>query len=49
MIQRYKDNDAWRETTSINNEEWKHIEDIMHAAGELNNYAPYDKLIYEIK
>lgn len=49
MIQRYKDNDAWRETTNINKEEWKHIEDIMHAAGELDEYAPYNKLIYEIK
>lgn len=49
MIQRYKDSDAWRETMLINEEEWMHIEDIMHAAGELDNYAPYDKLVYEIK
>lgn len=49
MIKRYKDNDAWRETTKINEEEWKHIEDIMIAAGELKEYAPYDKLIYSEK
>ena len=49
MIKRYKDSDAWRETTSISEEEWKHIEDIMIAAGELSEYAPYDKLIYNGK
>lgn len=49
MIKRYKDNDAWRETTSVSEEEWKHIEDIMIAANELSEYAPYDKLIYNGK
>ena len=46
MIDRYKKNDAYRETININEEEWKHIQDIMIAAGELDTYAPYDKLIY---
>ena len=46
MIDRYKKSDAYRETISINEEEWKHIQDIMIAAGELDEYAPYDKLIY---
>ena len=46
MVNRYKNNDAWRETISINEEEWLHIQDIMIAAGELDEYAPYDKLIY---
>ena len=46
MINRYKENDAWRETIAINEEEWKHIQDIMIASGELNEYVPYDKLIY---
>ena len=46
MIDRYKKGDAYRETISINEEEWKHIQDIMIAAGELDEYAPYDKLIY---
>ena len=46
MINRYKENDSWRETIAINEEEWKHIQDIMIASGELNEYVPYDKLIY---
>lgn len=46
MVDRYKKNDAWRETININEEEWKHIQDIIIAAGELEEYAPYDKLIY---
>lgn len=49
MVKRYKDNSAWRETIEINETEWKHIEDIMIAAGELSTYAPYDKLIYNEK
>lgn len=47
MVDRYKENDAWRETIVINEEEWKHIQDIMIASGELKEYAPYDKLIYD--
>lgn len=46
IINRYKDNDAWRTTTSINEEEWKHIQDIMIASGELKEYVPYQDLIY---
>ncbi len=49
MVKRYKDSDAWRETTSVSEEEWKHIEDIMIAAGELKEYTPYNKLIYNGK
>jgi len=49
MVKRYKESDAWRETIEVNQEEWKHIQDIMIAAGELKEYAPYDKLIYNGK
>ena len=49
MIKRYKEADAWRETTKVNETEWTHIQDIMIAAGELKEYAPYDKLIYNGK
>ena len=47
MIDRYKKGDAYRETISINEEEWKHIQDIMKASGELDEYVSYDKLIYD--
>ena len=47
MINRYKEGDAWRNSIAINEEEWKHIQDIMIASGELNDYVSYDKLIYD--
>ena len=47
MINRYKEGDAWRTSITINEDEWKHIQDIMIASGELNNYVNYDELIYD--
>lgn len=47
MINRYKEGDAWRSKVTIDEEEWKHIQDIMIASGELDNYVSYDKLIYD--
>lgn len=47
MVRRYKQSDAWRETIAINEEEWKHIQDIMIASKELDEYVPFDKLIYD--
>jgi len=46
MIQRYKDGDAWQKNINIYEEEWNHIQDIVIAAGELNEKAPYNDLIY---
>lgn len=47
MINRYKENDAWRSSIVINEDEWIHIQDIMIAAGELEEYVDYDELIYD--
>lgn len=47
MINRYKEGDAWRISITINEDEWKHIQDIMIASGELDNYVSYDDLIYD--
>ena len=47
MINRYKEGDAWRSSITINEDEWKHIQDIMIASGELEDYVSYDKLIYD--
>lgn len=47
MIKRYKENDAWRSTVAIEEDEWLHIQDIMIASGELDEYVGYDKLIYD--
>jgi len=47
MINRYKENDAWKKSIIINEDEWLHIQDIMIASGELNDYVSYNKLIYD--
>ena len=46
IIERYKQGDAWKENITINEEEFKHIQDIMIASNELDSYVEYDKLIY---
>ena len=46
IIQRYKDGGAWKENITIKEYEWDHIQEIIDSAGELDKYAPYDKLIY---
>ena len=47
MIRRYKENDAWKTSIAINEDEWTHIQDIMIASGELDKYVNYEKLIYD--
>ena len=47
MINRYKENDAWKKSIIINEDEWLHIQDIMIASGELNDYVSYNNLIYD--
>lgn len=47
MINRYKEGDAWRSSITIEEDEWTHIQDIMIASGELDNYVSYEKLIYD--
>lgn len=46
IVKEYKDGGAWKENIAINEEEWKHIQDIIINAGELDSYAPYKDLIY---
>lgn len=46
IVSEYKDGDAWKSDISINEDEWKHIQDIIISAGELDSYAPYNDLIY---
>ncbi len=46
IIDRYKKGDAWRKSITINEDEWKHIQDIIISAGELDSYVSYDDLIY---
>lgn len=46
IVDRYKQGNAWKENITINEEEFKHIQDIMIASNELDSYVEYDKLIY---
>ena len=46
IVDRYKKGKAWKKNITINKEEWDHIQEIIEAAGELDKYAPYDKLIF---
>ena len=45
IINRYIDIDAWFETTTIKEEDFNHIEEIMASAKELDKKAPFDKLV----
>lgn len=46
IVERYKKGEAWKKNITINQEEWDHIQEIMDASGELEEYVSYDKLIY---
>ena len=46
IVKQYKEGDAWKQNITINEDEWKHIQDIIISAGELDSYAPYKDLIY---
>lgn len=47
MIERYKTNDAWPNSTEITEKDFDHIQEIMQSAKELDKKAPYDKLVYQ--
>ena len=49
IIERYKTNDAWADSTKISKEDFNHLQEIIISAGELEKKAPYDKLIYQGK
>ena len=49
IIERYKTNDAWSNSTDISKKDFDHLQEIMISAGELDKKAPYKKLIYKEK
>ena len=49
IIERYKENDAWANSTDITENDFNHLQEIMISAGELDKKAPYNKLIYQGK
>ena len=44
-IQTYKDIDAWNETPVLEKESFDRLQEVMTLAGELENPAPYDKVV----
>ena len=44
-IQTYKDIDAWNETPVLEEESFNRLQEVMTLAGELENLAPYDKIV----
>lgn len=49
IIERYKTNDAWADSTEITEDDFEHLQEIMESSGELDKKAPYDKLVYQGK
>ena len=47
IVNRYKEGEAWKKNITINEDEWKHIQEIMKASSELDEYVAYDKLIFD--
>ena len=45
MIERYKNNDAWKKNTYFSEEEFNHLQDIMIEANELDKKVPYKELV----
>ena len=46
IVDRYKSVEAWKKNITINEKEWMHLQEIMKASSELDEYVAYDKLIY---
>lgn len=45
IIERYKNIDSWFDTTYITENNFNHIQEIAKNAGQLDNFAPFDKLV----
>lgn len=44
-IQSYKDIDAWNDTPVLKEESFERLQEVMTSAGELEQKAPYDKIV----
>lgn len=45
IVQKYKDIEAWKDKTTIEKDEFDHIQEIVDNAGKLDKKAPYSKLV----
>ncbi len=49
IIERYKDIDAWYDSTDISEKDFNHIQDIIKNAGKLDKSVSYSKLVKNVK
>ena len=49
IIERYKDIDAWYNSTDISEKDFNHIQDIIKNAGKLDKTVSYSKLVKNVK
>lgn len=47
IVENYKTNDAWANSSNISKKDFDHLQDIIISANELDKKAPYDKLVYQ--
>lgn len=48
LVKRYKESDSWYKTTFIKENDFKNLEKLMIENDLLNDYVPYDTLIYNL-
>ena len=48
IVKRYRDADSWLTTTSITEDSYKNLENIMIDNNLLDDYVPFDKLIIDL-
>lgn len=46
VVKRYRDIDAWPETTDFSEDSFNHLQDIMIDYGAITKKVPYDELMY---
>ncbi len=47
VIERYKKQQSWPKTTDFTKESFDHLQEIMKASGELDEFVPYEELMYK--
>lgn len=45
VVKRYKSQDTWNKTPVMKEEAFNRLQEVMKEAGELTEFAPYDKLV----
>ena len=48
IVKRYRDNDSWLSNTSISEDIYNNLEDMMIDNGLLDKYVDYDKLVIDL-